>query len=315
MGSVWLIGADEAGYGPNLGPLVVATTAWRLDGRANDPREIDLYQEFSSAVAPEPTPGRLAIADSKQLYKPGGGIAALELAALALHKKLPKQWSELVSLLDADPVKKLADVPWHEEYEPQLPLEAQEEKLFAHKRSLYHVCESIDCQPSGHARMVFPEEFNTLVEHHDSKGAALSHLTMGLVKEIVPSREENVRVLCVCDKHGGRNRYGGLLQHFWPEAKIETFVESRAESRYRLDSLEIAFRSGGEQALPVAWASMIAKYLRELSMAAFNRFWSGQVEGIRPTAGYPVDAKRFKQEIEEKQVELGIADHVLWRNR
>ena len=26
----YLIGTDEAGYGPNLGPLVISTTAWRL---------------------------------------------------------------------------------------------------------------------------------------------------------------------------------------------------------------------------------------------------------------------------------------------
>ena len=25
-----VIGTDEAGYGPNLGPLVVAATAWRI---------------------------------------------------------------------------------------------------------------------------------------------------------------------------------------------------------------------------------------------------------------------------------------------
>ena len=28
-----LIGMDEAGYGPNLGPLVVAATAWEVEGR------------------------------------------------------------------------------------------------------------------------------------------------------------------------------------------------------------------------------------------------------------------------------------------
>ena len=35
-----VIGTDEAGYGPNLGPLVVAATAWQVDAGA-DPAQID----------------------------------------------------------------------------------------------------------------------------------------------------------------------------------------------------------------------------------------------------------------------------------
>ena len=51
----------------------------------------------------------------------------------------------------------------------------------------------------------------------------------------------------------------------------------------------------GEEFLPTALASMTAKYLRELSMRAFNEFWCARVPGLRPTAGYPGDAPRFKQ--------------------
>jgi hypothetical protein len=50
-------------------------------------------------------------------------------------------------------------------------------------------------------------------------------------------------------------------------------------------------------------------------MRAFNGFWCARVPGLRPTAGYPGDAPRFKREIEKVQRELGVADHVLWRNR
>jgi hypothetical protein len=39
------------------------------------------------------------------------------------------------------------------------------------------------------------------------------------------------------------------------------------------------------------------------------------VPGLRPTAGYPQDAVRFKREIEACQQRLGIADRSLWRNR
>ena len=60
---------------------------------------------------------------------------------------------------------------------------------------------------------------------------------------------------------------------------------------------------------------MVSKYLRELAMLAFNAFWMAQVPGLKPTAGYPVDAKRFRREIEQAQSKLGVPDDQLWRHR
>jgi len=47
----------------------------------------------------------------------------------------------------------------------------------------------------------------------------------------------------------------------------------------------------------VALASMAAKYTREALMRVFNRYWSGRVPGIRPTAGYWDDGERFVAEL------------------
>jgi hypothetical protein len=71
----------------------------------------------------------------------------------------------------------------------------------------------------------------------------------------------------------------------------------------------------GERFMPTALASMTAKYLRELSMRAFNEFWASHVKDLRPTAGYPTDSHRFRKAIAAKQRELGIEDRVLWRKR
>jgi hypothetical protein len=60
---------------------------------------------------------------------------------------------------------------------------------------------------------------------------------------------------------------------------------------------------------------MVAKYLRELSMHAFNAYWQSHVPHLKPTAGYPGDAKRFKLDIAVKQRELAISDDILWRER
>ena len=61
-----IIGTDEAGYGPNLGPLVITATVWQV------PDDIsDLYVALADALSPQHLDGdtRLPIADSKQLYK------------------------------------------------------------------------------------------------------------------------------------------------------------------------------------------------------------------------------------------------------
>ncbi len=81
--------------------------------------------------------------------------------------------------------------------------------------------------------------------------------------------------------------------------------ESDTRSRYLVHHpkvrLGIAFLTEGESAhLPVALASMIAKYVRELAMLRFNAYWgeraaSARIE-LKPTAGYASDAKRWLQE-------------------
>ena len=53
-----------------------------------------------------------------------------------------------------------------------------------------------------------------------------------------------------------------------------------------------------ERHLPVALASMFAKYVRELLMGAFNHYWQQVVPGLRPTAGYYTDAMRFLADID-----------------
>lgn len=67
--------------------------------------------------------------------------------------------------------------------------------------------------------------------------------------------------------------------------------------------------------MPSALASLFAKYCREIAMQAFNAFWKRELPDIRPTAGYPVDAKRFRADIAETQKRLHISDELLWRVR
>jgi hypothetical protein len=58
---------------------------------------------------------------------------------------------------------------------------------------------------------------------------------------------------------------------------------------------------------------MTAKYVRELAMQAFNEFWSERVPGLVATAGYPVDAGRWRAAAADAIRAAGVADDSLWR--
>ncbi|TWT37055.1 hypothetical protein KOR34_20020 [Posidoniimonas corsicana] len=316
----WLIGVDEAGYGPNLGPLAVAATAWRAPDNAGE-----LYDLLSSTVCQSPdakrgAAPRIAIADSKLLYKPGGGLAALERAVFAAAQPAPASYGGLLGVLQADPGDRRRRLPWHESFDPVLPTALSPTQQTDAAAMLADGCRAAQVAlPTLRARLVFPEEFNQLTEEHGTKGAALSHVTIGMLAQLVNDLAPDGPVDCVLDKHGGRNRYAALLQHHFPEHLIETQHESRPVSRYACGPADrrvtFAFRSKGESFLPAALASMIAKYLRELSMQALNEYWARHVAGLKPTAGYPVDAKRYRADIEHARAKLRVDERVLWRNR
>jgi hypothetical protein len=283
-----------------------------------------------SVVSRTASDRKIAIADSKQLYKPGLGLRQLERglhAVLATMRQTIGCWTSLVDGVAADPNGHHRKLCWHDGFNCSLPVDAEAEELAKCGERMIRGCDSAAVRPLVvRARLVFPQEFNELCEHFGTKGAALSHVTIGLLREVVEVARTQYSVpstscpvVAVCDKHGGRNFYTGLLQHHFPEHWVRSVHESRAESRYEWDNdderMEVVFRTKGESFLPTALASMTAKYLRELSMRAFNEFWCARVTGLRPTAGYPTDAPRFKREIDAMQRELAIDDHVLWRNR
>jgi ribonuclease HII len=316
----YLIGIDEAGYAPNLGPLVISASVW---SETNE--RADLYQELKRVVCKTPSaarPGRLAIADSKVLYSPALGLKVLErgvLAALALVDRCPGDWLDVWHLLDPGAVGELTQVPWHVDYELRLPLAAEADDLVRLVARLRKEFEAAGVRLVALAsRAVFPAQFNRSTAEHGNKAEALSKATLSLLAEAL-ARCADGPVRCVCDKHGGRNQYGRLLQQQFPDVLVEVHGESLAESVYRWGPdetrIDVRFRAGGETHLPTALASMTSKYLRELAMRAFNDFWCGRISGLAPTAGYPGDARRFMAAIEGPSAELGIARSAVWRDR
>jgi hypothetical protein len=359
-----LIGMDEAGYGPHLGPLVVAATAWEVADEhwgaplrqcrqktksrsttatsdtavATKPRvtkkkkitadAVDLYSVLRKVVAKTAHERRVPIADSKILYQPGNGLRHLERglhAVLLSMQQTLSCWSSIVNYCGADPDSHHRAACWPVGFDCPLPVDAAAEELSRLADRFSKVCQAAEARPLFiRARLICPAQFNELVDHYGNKASALSHVTVGLLREVIDSLPPYTLPLppltyVVCDKHGGRNFYTSLLQHHFSEHWITPVFESHLESHYEWgepdQSTRVVFRVNGETFLPTALASMTAKYLRELSMRAFNEFWRAHVAELKPTAGYYRDAWRFKKEIAAKQQELAIDDHFIWRNR
>jgi hypothetical protein len=319
----YLVGTDEAGYGPNLGPLVVSASVWEVpEGIACAelrPLLADVVVATPGAVSASGPP-RLAIGDSKVLYQSHHGLHHLERglwAALALLGHRPTTWREVWDLLAPGQLAEEASRPWHAAFDRPVPLDAQ-------LSSVDPAAEALRAGLARHgvrlvalrSRALFPRRFNGDVAARGSKGSTLSHLTLGLIADLLaPCTLGSISV--VCDKHGGRNRYEGLLFEHFPQSLIEVQVESRDLSRYQFGPperrIDFSFQAKAESHLPTALASMASKYLRELSMRAWNDFWCSRIEGLAPTAGYPGDARRFHQAIAPVQAQLGIDDDVIWR--
>ena len=162
--------------------------------------------------------------------------------------------------------------------------------------------------------IVQPQRFNELVRAADNKALALSRISLGLLRSVWNPDDERP-TLVICDKHGGRNRYDDLLAEILDGQMLFSVGEARERSVYRVGSTELRFQMKAEANFPVALASLVCKYVRELSMDVFNQFWSEHIPGLKPTAGYPLDAMRFRQDIAEVQTTLGITNEILWRER
>lgn len=347
----YLIGIDEAGYGPNFGPLVIAASVWRVSGPLPDDRQLDARvarvigrqaprkrralagSATSASTATTSTatkatvrcqpPRRVRIADSKAIYSPQVGLAPLEqnvLAMLAACGRSAADWQAFWQCVAPHAAEHRDAELWNLGFNPRLPVEADGALVERLGARVARGLEAAGLQLLGvRSAVLFPAQFNCRVDEMGSKGAALSQATVALAADCLNDCTAAEEIRVQGDKHGGRHYYGPLLQNQFPEWLVEVHDEGAARSLYRFGPaerrVEFSFRAGGEAALPIALASMFAKYLRELSMRAFNAFWCARVPDLRPTAGYPSDARRFKRAIATVQAELGIDDAVLWRSR
>jgi len=219
----------------------------------------------------------------------------------------------------------LGDVAWNQPWHANFSREVPEEVLTSAESATTTLRDKFSATGIAlcglRARVLFPHVFNQQLRDvaGDNKSTLLSLTTFSLLQEMLamlPPEDASVPVRVVCDKHGGRSNYNPFFVEFFPGEFPQPIVEAREESTYHLSAgreMHFSFFSKGERFTPVALASLVAKYLRELAMFAWNDYWTQEVPGLRGTAGYPTDAKRFLAEMYEAAQARDIHKEDFWR--
>ena len=314
----WQIGIDEAGYGPNLGPFVMTLVACRVPEESS---EACLWKLLKSSVrrADEPADERLIVADSKQVYSPASGWNAMEKTVLAGLIESAGTLQHLLNHVAADELPSLRQETWFVG-DTSLPTEVESNDLMAARSSWQTTTKSANVHWTFCQSAIVPApRFNDLVDRWESKGAVLGIALAQLIQACLKAApSEPMRI--VIDKHGGRNTYSALLQHAFADGVVLAEAEGHSRSVYRVEGMDRPVRiivtpKADVENFTVALASMVSKYIRELLMREFNRFWLSKVPGLKPTAGYPGDSRRFFQAIRPALTKLGIAKRAVWRSR
>jgi ribonuclease HII len=317
----WIVGIDEAGYGPNLGPFVMSSVACRAP---DELLEANLWQCLPGVVCQgKEQPDRLLIDDSKIVNSSVRGLANLERGVLSILWRREPPACCLADYLSTCCVAGLDDVraePWFKGA-GLVPEQNLLSELLATRADFDRTAAAAGLGPWHiHSVIVPAPRFNALLDVHESKGAILAHAMTQLLRvchEELPRDE--ARAFYV-DKHGGRNTYAAFLQDALSDGVVIARQESALCSRYEVVGVGKPFRitfqpRADSEHFCVALASMASKYLRERLMAEFNHYWQQYVPGLKPTAGYPGDAGRFLEAIRPTLERLGMSETTVWRRK
>jgi len=316
-----LVGIDEAGYGPILGPLVVSSSAFSLP---KDLLKCDLWQVLRKSLSDRRSrlAGRLLVTDSKKAYSRSLGIKHLERTTLTLLRCLgnePATLTELIELLCPDCLGRLSNYPWYSD------VGAYRLATDAGDRGIASGVFADDMASNGIALLAMKSccfdvaHYNTMVAAVKNKSKVLFSATSHLIKKAYDDfGGDDLHI--VVDRQGGRVRYRQNLQLMFGDTQLKILRESPETSSYELKANGRRMRvhfvvRADKRFLPVSLASMVSKYLRELLIDNINHYFTGFNSSLRPTAGYWQDGLRFVKEIETSLPHVKFNSSQLIRSR
>jgi ribonuclease HII len=320
-GMAVLVGIDEAGFGPILGPLVVSSCTFSLPDNL---LASDLWRILTKSVSNRRKylAGRLLVTDSKKAYSKSLGIKHLErtvLAALRCYGNEPATLRELVEVLCPDCLERLSDYPWYKDTRSYLLSPDTGDRTIA-------AAVLVDDLASNGIELKVLKSccldvayYNKMVEAVKNKASVLFTATSQLIQAAYNNFPgDNLHI--VIDRQGGRMHYRQNLQRMFPDMSLSIVRESPVVSSYDLRTDSRGMRvhfvvSADQQYLPVSLASMVSKYLREVLIGCMNRYFTGFNPDIKPTAGYWQDGLRFIEDLKTNLPHIRFSQNQLIRCR
>jgi ribonuclease HII len=316
-----LVGIDEAGYGPILGPMVVSSSTFSLP---HNLLASDLWQILKKSIGygRKGLAGRLLITDSKKAYSKSIGIKHLQrtvLTALKCLGKEPATLMELLDLLSPSCLERLSGYPWYENIEGHsLSIDTADKKIAS-------AVLADDLGSNGIELLDLKSccldvaYYNKMVAAVKNKANVLFSATCSLIKSAYDNfGSDDLQI--VVDRQGGRVHYRKNLQRMFGDMELKILKESPATSSYELRAggrtMRVHFVVGADKRfLPVSLASMVSKYLRELLVSNLNRYFTGFSADLKPTAGYWKDGLRFIEDIKTNLPDVRFDSDQLIRSR
>ena len=318
---VILVGIDEAGYGPILGPLVVSSSIFSVP---HNLLATDLWQILSKSVSDrrKRLAGRLLIADSKKAYSKSIGIKHLErtvLTALKCLGKEPATLTELLELLCPSCLERLSDYPWYQDIgDYSLSIDTADKEIASAVLADDLASNGIELLDLKSCCLDVAY-YNKMVAAVKNKANVLFSATCGLIKNAYDNfAGDDLQI--IVDRQGGRVHYRKNLQRMFGDMELKILRESPATSSYELQAggkaMRVHFVVGADgRFLPVSLTSMVSKYLRELLIGSINRYFAGFGAELKPTAGYWKDGLRFIEDIKTNLPHVQFDSDQLIRSR
>ncbi len=316
-----LIGIDEAGYGPLLGPLTITCTAFMLPDQL---LRTDMWELLSSSVSKQKKNlrGRILITDSKKAFDRKAGLGHLERTSLAAMHSIglkPANMLELLSAVSPDVVSGLGRYPWYSSLDKVVIAPPNTDYRIAAGAFKKNANEKGVSLVGIHSQVFEVGYYNEMVDKVQNKASVLF---TGVCRHIEWAfrhfGDQNLQI--VVDRQGGRCRYLSILSKMFPGTEGRILKETETDCSYEISDGSRKMRihfvvKADDKFLPVSLASIVSKYLRELMMERINSYFINLNSGIGCTAGYWTDGTRFLEDVEKLLPELNINRNLLVRSR
>lgn len=304
-----LVGIDEAGYGPLLGPLVVSSVVLEMPEEC---LRADLWKLLGQAVCAHKKglAGRLLVNDSKKVYTRSSGIGPLRRTVLSCLNALdppacPRTAAELIGFLCPDAAERLQADPWYARLDQQPLGQNQTDTAIAGSMLRKTMSENNMRICAVRSRCMDAGFYNQRVEQVKNKSRVLFTEVCSLVLAAFSSEAQAGQPMqVIIDRQGGRINYQQDLLRMFPGYSLSVLRQDDKMSSYELSQSSKIMRihfclKADSKYMCVSLASMVSKYLREVLMDAFNAHFCGLCSNLKPTAGYWEDGQRFLKDLSD----------------